>query len=435
MRVNCGTYVGNGSDNRSITGAGFQPDFVMVVNSTAAEGATRYGTQTGDNSFPLRDYDPGGSNWPPQANKIQAMESDGFQVGTASAVNSNGVTYYWIALKDDGESNICQSTYAGGAGNNITGSGFDPQFVLTKGEWDWSGAGTLYHDGWSTDKSLILNTGGFTADDRVEALITDGFRVGGNEYANRTGYTYHYITLANDSGVMAHGSYTGNGSDDRSITGVGFKPDIVFVFNDVSGESHIVRTKDMAGDLTAGLNQSAADAANKVQSLDSDGFTIGSHNAVNSNTKVYYWLAFKITESGAINANVSTATIPISTSVISASVSSISNVNITTSTIASVVTVNAVSVSNGTNASIAVSTISTSFTVISPSVSVVSYIAINTSTVNAKFYIPSVIVSTNQSDGEWTKDTFSSENWSLISAHPNEWSIVSTSSSDWIQKR
>lgn len=298
MRVNCGTYIGNGIDSRSITGVGFQPDFVMVINAGAVEGATRYGTQTSDNSFPLRDYDPGSSNWPQQANKIQAMETDGFQVGTASAVNTSSTTYYWFALKDDGEANIYQSSYAGGAAGNITGSGFDPDFALTKGTWEWSGAGTFYHDGWSTDKSLLLQTGGFTADDRIEALITDGFRVGGHEYVNRSGYTYHYITLADDSGVMAHGSYTGNGSDNRGITGVGFQPDMVFVFNDVSGESQVFRSSDMAGDLTAALTQDAADAADKVQSLDADGFTIGTHAAVNTNTKLYYWLAFKKTEGG-----------------------------------------------------------------------------------------------------------------------------------------
>ncbi len=35
-------------------------------------------------------------------NRIQALQADGFQVGTNAQVNTNGSTYYYLALRDGG---------------------------------------------------------------------------------------------------------------------------------------------------------------------------------------------------------------------------------------------------------------------------------------------------------------------------------------------
>jgi len=304
MRVAYGTYTGNGSDNRSITGVGFQPTYVLIANAGSVDGANRYASESGDESFQVRDYDPGSTNWPVVTNRIQGFEADGFQVGTDDSVNSNGVVYYWMALYDDGGANIFQSNYTGNGSSsrNITGSGFDPDFVLTKGEWEWSGAGTLYHDGFSGDKSLVISGGGFTPDDRIQSLITDGFNIGANEFVNQNTYEYHYLTLLDEAGVCAIGAYTGNGSDARAITGLGFQPDIVIIFNDAnSTDEPVMRTASHAGDNTTTLTQDHGTQANQIESLDADGFTVGTDGAVNTNTEGYYYIAFKSTE-GAVAA-------------------------------------------------------------------------------------------------------------------------------------
>ena len=46
---------------------------------------------------------------------------------------------------------------------------------------------------------------------------------------NRTGTTYHYVAWNEIPGKVDVGTYTGNGADNRNITGVGFQPDFVMV--------------------------------------------------------------------------------------------------------------------------------------------------------------------------------------------------------------
>lgn len=97
--INQGNYSGNGSDNRNISISGaFQPEFVLVQ----AEGGTSVqraiwhpdSTFTADDSHSFSANDPG-------ANHIQAINSDGFQVGTDTQVNENLINNNYIALKEN----------------------------------------------------------------------------------------------------------------------------------------------------------------------------------------------------------------------------------------------------------------------------------------------------------------------------------------------
>src|SRR3954447_20449763 len=74
---------------------------------------------------------------------------------------------------------------------------------------------------------------------------------------------------------VASGSYTGNGTDNRAITGVGFQPDVVMVKSDDNSGVAEIRTSTMAGDATKPMTGNTALTANLIQSLDSNGFTIG----------------------------------------------------------------------------------------------------------------------------------------------------------------
>lgn len=89
-RIATGTYTGNASDDRSITGIGFTPKFVQIKASAITEVA-RYGV-TGDNSW----YMDTSTSF--AANFIQAFNSDGFQLGSNAGVNNNGTTYYYLAI-------------------------------------------------------------------------------------------------------------------------------------------------------------------------------------------------------------------------------------------------------------------------------------------------------------------------------------------------
>ena len=94
-----GSYVGDGLDNRSITGAGMRPEYVIVKRdgTAASNGASQKPLSTGaatDQSllFNMSNF---------QVDAIQALESDGFQVGTQPRVNLASDTYYWMAFADE----------------------------------------------------------------------------------------------------------------------------------------------------------------------------------------------------------------------------------------------------------------------------------------------------------------------------------------------
>jgi hypothetical protein len=90
------TYVGDGVDNRNITGCPFQPDSVWICQYTAAVNYRAVwklsSITTADRAMSFV------SNEGYFANAIQALNADGFQVGTDNAVNKSGGTYTYAGL-------------------------------------------------------------------------------------------------------------------------------------------------------------------------------------------------------------------------------------------------------------------------------------------------------------------------------------------------
>lgn len=91
------------------------------------------------------------------------------------------------------------------------------------------------------------------------------------------------------------GYYIGNATDNRAITGLGFSPDMVLIKDNTSAGSDGIlwKTSAVAGETTYKLGEAEATlGTNAIQSLDSDGFTIGTNTDVNSSNIMYYWVAF-----------------------------------------------------------------------------------------------------------------------------------------------
>ena len=55
----------------------------------------------------------------------------------------------------------------------------------------------------------------------VNSLDADGFNLGSDARVNGNGIIYHYVAWNTASGELAGGSYSGNGTDNQNITGVG----------------------------------------------------------------------------------------------------------------------------------------------------------------------------------------------------------------------
>jgi len=88
------------------------------------------------------------------------------------------------------------------------------------------------------------------------------------------------------------GAYAGDGLDNRVITGLGFAPDVVIIKGNTA-QYACCRTSAMSGDASKLLGTATALVANRIQSLTSDGFSLGTDNAVNQSGVNYYWIAFK----------------------------------------------------------------------------------------------------------------------------------------------
>jgi hypothetical protein len=179
-----GTYLGNGADNRSVAGVGFQPCWVATFGD-GADSIFRPSTLTGDASFAITG---GGA----LTNRIQQLEAGGFQVGSNPDVNQAGVTYHYAAW--GASANAGQASYAGNGADNrsIGGLGFQPRLVWIKAE-DNSSA-TWRTASLSGDLSLAFDVT-VASSNRIQLLEPDGFQVGSNAQVNRSGRSYHYLAL------------------------------------------------------------------------------------------------------------------------------------------------------------------------------------------------------------------------------------------------
>src|SRR3972149_4945205 len=89
--MKAGSYTGNATDNRDITGVGFQPKYGLIKSDGKQGPVHRPAALAGDSTLRF-------TGTPNSSNAIQALQSDGFQVGTDATVNGGGVTYFWMAF-------------------------------------------------------------------------------------------------------------------------------------------------------------------------------------------------------------------------------------------------------------------------------------------------------------------------------------------------
>ena len=104
-----------------------------------------------------------------------------------------------------------------------------------------------------------------------------------------------YTTINKPSDYFNTVLYTGNGST-QSITGVGFQPDMVWTKNRSSATNHYITDVVRGATETLRTNTTGAESTQSggLTSFDSDGFSIGSDNAINqsgNNLVGWSWLA------------------------------------------------------------------------------------------------------------------------------------------------
>ena len=295
-------YVGNGSDDRNITGVGFAPDWVWIKSRTDAEGHQIYDSTRGVEKR-LQSNTTGGEET--TSDKFQAFQSDGFQVGSSNDTNknsSNFVAWNWRAngstTTTDTSGNIdgvYQTNDCGfsimkysGNGNNaqtvphgvtVGGVATAPSYVIMKnlpdGSNNWRNWSIGYNDGDAdsyaefNDNAWLANQGSgglFTAKPTSTMLtLTDYSAI------NASGKAVIVYSFANVEGFIKSGSYVGNANDDGTFLYLGFKPAFFMCKPIVAGNWRIQDNKRApvnVADETIFPNLSNAEETNSSAEID-----------------------------------------------------------------------------------------------------------------------------------------------------------------------
>lgn len=279
MKVATGSFTGNGT-SQSISGLGFEPKFVLIkINDEAA-------VITADIMGPDSSKDT--ANGALFADGITSLDADGFSVGGDALVNANAATCYYIAI---GGNRFATGTYVGDEVDNreITGVGFNPDLVLV-----WC---TEDNPRWATTASgeigtLLGNSAASPLDgDTIQEFIEDGFEIGESESVNEVGITFYWLALKRQAGRFLDLSYTGNGADDRSISGYGFEPTFAYTCRTSANGDSTLRMNGQVGDSSfANFNGDAQ--GNRIQAFEADGIQVGTSNGSNANGGTYGSWAF-----------------------------------------------------------------------------------------------------------------------------------------------
>ena len=321
-------YTGNNVDDRSITGVGFQPDWMwskernstgnhFLVDSTRGATKVLQGNLTNDEAT--------------VADGFQAFESDGFQVGAANSTNETGVNYVnwcWLAnggttsSNTDGDitstvqvnstSKFSIFTYTGN-GNNLDtvghGLGTTPDFCVIKGR----SSGASGTQRWfvkvpavcGASEILELDTTSPKSDsgNGIETMssttVTLGIDTGNTNGINESGLNYVGYAFASVKGYSKIGKYIGNGSTDGQFVYTGFKPAWLMVKRtDSAGENWTMFDNKRDGynvnnDMLKANVSETEDAAGNFFDLLSNGFKVRESAARhNASGGTYIYMAF-----------------------------------------------------------------------------------------------------------------------------------------------
>jgi hypothetical protein len=247
-------WTGDGNDDRSITGVGFQPDFTWIKRREAAASYLLHNSVIGANSYLNSDTtDLEATN----ADGLQLFESDGFQVGANSSWNGLTRTYVawnWKAsnaasvLNEAGSipSQVSANTTAGFSivsytgntpvANATVGHGLNsaPDMVIVKNR-DRASGWLIYHSANTSAPEtdfLQFTTAGTTDNNTVwndTAPTTSVFSIGTTSSVNFSGENFIAYCFHSVEGYSKFSSYTGNGNPDGPFIYTGFRPALVLI--------------------------------------------------------------------------------------------------------------------------------------------------------------------------------------------------------------
>ena len=320
-------YTGNGvnsTDSQSITGVGFQPDWVWIKNrdttnwhilSDSVRGGNKvlYTNRTDDERSDVDWY-------------LQTFDSDGFTVGYSGDTNGNGnslASWNWKAggsasSNSDGSvtSSVSANTtagfsivsYTGDGGTDTAGHGLGavPQIVIVK-ERSEAQSWYMYNHNLGNNKIIELNTTSASYTDNTwnSTTPTSSVFTVGNNNVNENTQTYIAYCFAEKKGYSKFGGYTGNGNANGTFIYTGFKPAWIMIRGSNAATHWTIydNKRDTSNTTTQNLRANASDAELTDHDIDmlSNGFKHRGTGSAGNGSYNYIYMAFA--ESPFVNSN------------------------------------------------------------------------------------------------------------------------------------
>jgi hypothetical protein len=246
-------WTGNATDNTTISGVGFQPDFTWIkerssISSHHLQDSVRGATKA------LISNSTGAENI--SSTRLKSWNSDGFVIGTSGAVNASSDTYAswnWLAngtgsANTDGSisstvsANITSGfsivSYTGNGSANTVGHGLGsaPGLIIVKNlttsgrQWQ-----ILHHKNTAAPATQQLEfgtDGTATVTSQWNSVMPTAsvFTIGTNDSTNKNGDSFIAYCFADVQGYSKFGKYIGTGSNfDNAFVYTGFKPAFIMI--------------------------------------------------------------------------------------------------------------------------------------------------------------------------------------------------------------
>jgi len=314
-------YTGTGATLSVTNAGGFQPDFVWLKSRSAATNHQAFDAVRGATKVSVINAAEAEST---SANTITSFNSNGFTVGTNTAINTSSATYvawqWWAGgstvtnttgsisaqVRASTTTGFSIATYTGNGTGGATighGLGAAPSMLIFRNRDAADNSALVWHTGFNTNQGQMLlsstaaiyNPGNglyFNSTTPGASVVTLGTS-GGTNGSGSNMIMYAWTPIA---GFSAFGSYTGNGSTDGPFVFTGFRPRYVMAkvssttgpwnIFDSSRGTYNVNTPDIWA------NSAIAETGNNIDFL-SNGFKIRDAGGdLNGSSATYIYMAF-----------------------------------------------------------------------------------------------------------------------------------------------
>ncbi len=307
-------YTGDGNDDRDIvfdvTDTSMQPNMLWSARRDSGDNISLYDSVRGDGKE-FRTAESAGEY--DRSDNIQALNSNGFQVGTDGQVNADGGTYVSWAWKESADAGFDMVAYTGNQTARTISHSLSavPHWMIIKNRSNYSFQ-VYHHKNTSAPETEImyLNTTAATSDSNVEwndtAPTSSVFTVGTDVGVNQTSQSHIAYLWSEKQGFSKFGSYTGNGNADGEFIYLGFKPAWFLCKNTQdAGDNWIVHDnkRDTFNVTDAGLAPNTASAEFTDVDMDflSNGVKMRNNTGRANSAKTFIYMAFA--ESPFVNSN------------------------------------------------------------------------------------------------------------------------------------